>query len=44
MNERESLSIKKGLADEEIIELYWNRNETAITETDKKNGKVHTFR
>lgn len=39
MNERESLSIKKGLADEEIIELYWNRNETAITETDKKYGK-----
>lgn len=27
------------LADESIIELYWSRNEKAISETDKKYGK-----
>ena len=27
------------LTDEEIIELYWNRNEEAITATDDKYGK-----
>lgn len=27
------------LEDEAIIELYWNRSEEAITETDKKYGK-----
>ncbi len=27
------------LEDEKIIELYWNRNERAIEETDKKYGK-----
>ena len=26
--------------DEQIIELYWDRNETAIQETDKKYGKT----
>lgn len=31
---------KKGrLSDEDIIELYWKRNEDAIKETDKKYGK-----
>ena len=28
-----------GLSDEEIIELYWKRNEQAIKETDVKYGK-----
>ena len=27
-----------GITDEQIIELYWNRKENAITETDKKYG------
>lgn len=27
------------LPDEEIVDLYWNRNEKAIDETDKKYGK-----
>ena len=27
------------VSDEEIIELYWNRNEKAIEETDKKYGR-----
>ena len=27
------------MEDSEIIELYWNRNESAIDETDKKYGK-----
>ena len=27
------------IADEQIIELYWQRNETAIQETDKKYGQ-----
>ena len=27
-------------ADERIIELYWHRDENAITETDKKYGKM----
>lgn len=27
------------MKDEEIIDLYWNRNENAINETDKKYGK-----
>ena len=27
------------LSDEQIIDLYWNRNEKAIDETDKKYGK-----
>ena len=27
------------MEDSEIIELYWNRNESAISETDKKYGK-----
>ncbi len=28
------------IADEQIIELYWDRNEMAIQETDKKYGKT----
>lgn len=28
------------LSDEEIIELYWQRNENAISETDNKYGEV----
>ena len=35
----ENQSITKGMSDEEIIELYWNRNEDAISQTDKKYGK-----
>ena len=27
------------IADEQIIELYWQRNENAIQETDKKYGQ-----
>ena len=27
------------MEDNQIIELYWNRNEKAISETDKKYGK-----
>lgn len=30
---------EKHLSDEEIVELYWERNEKAIDETDKKYGK-----
>lgn len=29
-----------GVADEQIIELYWNRKENAIEETDKKYGQL----
>ncbi len=28
------------IADEQIIELYWERNETAIQETETKYGKM----
>ncbi len=28
------------ISDEEIIELYWQRNETAINKTDEKYGKM----
>ena len=28
------------LSDEEIIELYWQRNENAISETDNKYGEL----
>ena len=28
------------ITDEQIIELYWQRNETAIQETDRKHGKL----
>ncbi len=31
---------KKTLDDERIIELYWNRDETALAETDAKYGKL----
>lgn len=30
---------RSNLSDEEIIEMYWNRNENAIVETDLKHGK-----
>ena len=30
----------KTLDDERIIDLYWQRNEQAITETDKKYGAL----
>ena len=30
---------QKTMSDEAIIELYWGRDESAITETDKKYGK-----
>lgn len=30
------------MEDNEIIELYWNRNQTAISETDKKYGRYCT--
>ena len=29
----------KHMRDEEIINLYWNRNEQAIVETDQSYGK-----
>ncbi len=34
---------KKSSTDEEIIDLYWQRNETAIRETDRKYG-AYLFR
>ena len=39
MKENKSMKQDKLLTDEEIIELYWNRNEEAITATDDKYGK-----
>ena len=38
MKEKYKINFDGTLPDEKIIELYWNRNETAITETDKKYG------
>lgn len=32
-------SVKTPMDDEEIVELYWNRNERAIEETDFKYKK-----
>lgn len=35
---------EKSMNDHEIIELYWQRSETAISATDKKYGKYcHTI-
>ena len=31
------------MEDNQIIELYWNRNEKAISETDKKYGKYCNY-
>ena len=31
------------IADEQIVELYFRREEGAIRETDKKYGKYHYF-
>ncbi len=36
---REDNNKKATLSDEEIIELYWNRDEKAIDQTDKKYGR-----
>ena len=33
------MTTKQHLSDEEIVELYWERNEKAIDATDKKYGK-----
>jgi RNA polymerase sigma-70 factor (ECF subfamily) len=33
------MKTKKHISDEEIVELYWKRNEKAIDETDRKYGK-----
>ena len=38
MNTNEKVKQKAVLPDEKIIELYWDRNEQAIQETDKKYG------
>ena len=39
MNEQKKEVLKKEISDEEIVELYWNRNEDAIAYTEKKYGK-----
>ncbi len=39
MKEKQHMNNGDKLTDEEIIELYWNRNEEAITATDDKYGK-----
>lgn len=39
MKTSERSSGVSGLSDEAIIELYWNRNEQAISETEKKYGR-----
>ena len=39
MSVQEKIKIKSSLNDEEIIELYWERNERAIDETDFKYKK-----
>lgn len=38
MEQNNNRNEEKCLSDEEIIELYWDRNEQAIKETDKKYG------
>lgn len=38
-NAQSGNATNKKMSDEEIIELYWNRNEDAIKETDIKYGK-----
>lgn len=39
MKEKNHMNSNNKLTDEEIIELYWDRNEEAITATDDKYGK-----
>ena len=39
MNTIEEINAGKCLPDEAIVELYWQRNEKAIEETDRKYGK-----
>lgn len=39
MDRKEMPREGKGLADTEIVELYWSRNERVITETSQKYGK-----
>ncbi|MBE6590060.1 MAG: sigma-70 family RNA polymerase sigma factor [Ruminococcaceae bacterium] len=40
MNEQNNKGApEKEMSDEEIIELYWKRNELAISQTDRKYGK-----
>lgn len=39
MDKNTEINKRKELSDEEIIELYWARNEMAISETDKKYKK-----
>ena len=38
MDNKQRINIENTLPDEKIIELYWNRDEKAIRETDKKYG------
>ena len=41
---KEEKQIGEGLADREIVELYWERSERAIEETSKKYGRyLHTI-
>ncbi|MBQ9784079.1 MAG: sigma-70 family RNA polymerase sigma factor [Clostridia bacterium] len=39
MKYHDKINYENTLPDEAIIDLYWSRNESAITETDKKYGK-----
>ena len=39
MKNTEEKDVMHGLPDEKIIELYWDRDERAITETDRKYGR-----
>lgn len=39
MRNTEEKDVIDGLSDEKIIELYWDRDERAIAETDRKYGK-----
>ena len=39
MSETKNTDKNQMLSDDTIIEMYWERNETAIKETDKKYGK-----
>lgn len=39
MNNEKEIQYERSLPDTEIIELYWKREESAISETDKKYGR-----
>ena len=39
MENKDRSRLEAFLSDEEIVSLYWERDEAAITETDKKYGK-----